>query len=1299
MPKASSLTRGDASASGADGDLRTVRVFVSSTFRDMAQERDELAKRVFPRIRKLCEARGVVFADVDLRWGVTDEEAAEGRVLPVCLAEIERSRPYFIGILGERYGWVPSEIPEHLIESQPWLREVGGRSITELEILHGVLDNPEMAGHAMFYFRDPAWVGRQSESERDALIDASEKDQAKLTALKQRIRASEFPLREGYADPAAFADLVCADLTALIDRVFPPGSAPDAIERERREHIAFSRERGRHYLGRSEYYRELDDYLTGDGSPLVIIGESGSGKSALVSSWLTGGGTAAGGGVDSRETVAGERLVTFRHFAGLTAYSTDWEVVCRRAIAEIVRQTGVIIEAPTSVSQLPAALAETLASAATESTILFVVDAVNQLEGEGALLGWLPEVLPSGVRVVLSTLPGPGLDELRRRGCRELAVQPLSEQERTSLISQYLGSFGKSLSEARTRSISSSPQCANPLFLRTLLDELRVWGEHDRLDEAIERYLAAETMDDLFEAVLARWEHDYERDRPGLVGDAMRLVWASRHGLQEPELLDLLGDGSGPLPQAFFSPFSIAASGAVSQRAGLMTFAHDYMRIAVEDRYLNEVDQRRAAHLDLSEYFIRGGAGPRAVEELPYQLVWTEDWERLYSSLADEEFISALLERSATEARIAWQGVIRNTDHTLTEAYSHAIAEPSSGTDFAAKVAVLMSSLGLRAEAARITGDIAEHHLSHGRKMLAAEALRRQASEIWEDEPDLASRLLDRAERIFRRRGALHKMIDCANLRGLISILKGDYRAGLHYFRVFGEYARLVRQDALLEVSYNNQAICFGRLGDEEAARSAREESLRIARRIGSLESIAQSLLNTIDDLLVEGRTSDAMDRCQEAERLYRESGNVRGLHRALSIMATVQDAVGDVESATGVRTQLESLDEDRIRMLEAGGAIGSAGEAKFGRALKMLEAGDVEGGLSALDVALADLRTGGTSDRVGSVLVRRGDVLVDLARVQEAIDAYGEGIQLLGEGSMLRRGYAGLQLGRSLRRLKRDEEAIEALLRSAEVYESGDAPADAAEALRLAGLSHERIGQHEAALHLYRRAEPLLHVAGRVFGEARILRYQGGVLDRQKAWSEAVDVFKRAENLFRTIDEPWGLAETLYRSGRAHKRAGNHDVAARLFREAAEGFAGTGRPDDLAKALRQLAWTLSATDAVEEAVVAAVRAREAAEESEDLWNLAASSRVEAEMRYRAGEIKAACDLFQRAAELDSHGGYDDELYWALMGLARSLHSAGVFLRSRDAAQSAQELAVRRGWRSRANDASRAVVKAHERMS
>jgi len=57
---------------------RTVRVFISSTFRDMHAEREELVKRVLPQLRKLCEEQGVGWTEVDLRRCVTEEQARRG---------------------------------------------------------------------------------------------------------------------------------------------------------------------------------------------------------------------------------------------------------------------------------------------------------------------------------------------------------------------------------------------------------------------------------------------------------------------------------------------------------------------------------------------------------------------------------------------------------------------------------------------------------------------------------------------------------------------------------------------------------------------------------------------------------------------------------------------------------------------------------------------------------------------------------------------------------------------------------------------------------------------------------------------------------------------------------------------------------------------------------------------------------------------------------------------------------------------------------------------------------------------
>ncbi|MCX6647762.1 MAG: DUF4062 domain-containing protein [bacterium] len=148
---------------------RAIRVFISSTFRDMKEERDELVRNIFPQLRRICERRGIVWGEVDLRWGITDEEKAEGKVLPICLEEIRRCRPYFIGILGERYGWVPLEISKELIEREEWLKGHLEKSVTELEILHGVLNDPGMADHAYFYFRDPAWAHSRPEEQRASM--------------------------------------------------------------------------------------------------------------------------------------------------------------------------------------------------------------------------------------------------------------------------------------------------------------------------------------------------------------------------------------------------------------------------------------------------------------------------------------------------------------------------------------------------------------------------------------------------------------------------------------------------------------------------------------------------------------------------------------------------------------------------------------------------------------------------------------------------------------------------------------------------------------------------------------------------------------------------------------------------------------------------------------------------------------------------------------------------------------------------------------------------------------------------
>lgn len=103
---------------------RVIRIFISSTFIDMEQERTLLHARIFPVVKNFCESRGWRFETIDLRWGITAEEALDNRTLDICLNEIRHSRqisprPNFIILAGQRYGWIPlpDKLPKNVFEA------------------------------------------------------------------------------------------------------------------------------------------------------------------------------------------------------------------------------------------------------------------------------------------------------------------------------------------------------------------------------------------------------------------------------------------------------------------------------------------------------------------------------------------------------------------------------------------------------------------------------------------------------------------------------------------------------------------------------------------------------------------------------------------------------------------------------------------------------------------------------------------------------------------------------------------------------------------------------------------------------------------------------------------------------------------------------------------------------------------------------------------------------------------------------------------------------------------------------
>lgn len=256
-------------------DNRQVRIFLSSTFSDMQDERDALIQ-TFEMLKIETAKRNVSLSVVDLRWGVTEEEAKSGKVISVCLNEIENSHPFFIGLIGNNYGTAPepSELEKNpeLKERYDWIEKAisDGMSITEMEIQYGVLCNTDDTDAAFFFKKS-----NQPDNNK------------RLTTLKEKVREKYDPYcQNDYTTPSELCEKVAVEVRKIIDKHFPEKDEFTPLDRERTAQRAYINSRHSYYFERQTYYDIIDSFVRSDEQHLVFTGDSGIGKSALLANWI-----------------------------------------------------------------------------------------------------------------------------------------------------------------------------------------------------------------------------------------------------------------------------------------------------------------------------------------------------------------------------------------------------------------------------------------------------------------------------------------------------------------------------------------------------------------------------------------------------------------------------------------------------------------------------------------------------------------------------------------------------------------------------------------------------------------------------------------------------------------------------------------------------------------------------------------------------------------------------------------------------------------------------------------------------
>ena len=481
----------------------SVRIFISSTFRDLQDEREILVRSVFPRLRSAFADRSVEIIDVDLRWGLPDDLTESGKIIEICLGEVLRCKPFFLGIIGNRYGYEPDaeEIgnASECLKNYVGRNDVLGMSITEMEIRTGM--NPLLGKTEYSFYMKPG--------------DDTEK---KLGDLKTELgrRGAKY-----YDSLESFEKLAYSALYSQIDREVPKMDLPYGDDSYPAQ-LSVLNERSHNYIP-LQSDGELVDFI-GKNRFVYIHGGKGSGKTSRMAFLV-------------KEFGVVRNAEVFFHFSGIEPHSSDMQNIATRLMKFVEAHVGPIgIASESGESRFK----EILGYWPDDKDLYIFLDAIEKVQTKHRLESELFGIVgrcPS-VHIILS-----GVNDAAEPNIPEFRIPLPDAAEKKKILETYLRKYGKSLSERQSEIIVSNAALDSPLMLRVASNLLRVYGDYDSFGNYVKKVSEASNLAQLYDlicdtvrTIFVRFNCESESaDR------TLYLLVYSYKGLRESDLGNILG--------------------------------------------------------------------------------------------------------------------------------------------------------------------------------------------------------------------------------------------------------------------------------------------------------------------------------------------------------------------------------------------------------------------------------------------------------------------------------------------------------------------------------------------------------------------------------------------------------------------------------------------------------------------------------------------------------------------------------------------------------------------------------------
>ncbi len=308
----------------------------------MQAERDLVQERVIPALRKEARRYGENVGVIDLRWGVDTStlETQEGaaKVLKVCLDEIERSHPYMLIFLGERYGTMMREDQiQKAVSNRSDKYETNDfiKSITALEVEYGALS--EKYGEldrCIVCFRNPV-VHMLDGIEKELYAEHKEEGKRKLQELKERIAHdlgdperlisysctwdnSVRQLVGFHVDGKPLEDVLIEAFLELFQEEWKEYESMSWQEKEQLAFRALMESKLHSFVGREQLLERYYQKVVNSTCPLILQGQIGSGKTSIICKLV--------------KRLQEERKIVFSFFAGVGSMSSTAEYFIQQLV-------------------------------------------------------------------------------------------------------------------------------------------------------------------------------------------------------------------------------------------------------------------------------------------------------------------------------------------------------------------------------------------------------------------------------------------------------------------------------------------------------------------------------------------------------------------------------------------------------------------------------------------------------------------------------------------------------------------------------------------------------------------------------------------------------------------------------------------------------------------------------------------------------------------------------------------------------------------------------------------------------